>query len=168
MSDLESILVSMNCDDLAWVAGYLEGEGFFFIQTSAKGYIRVGIGACSCDKDVLERLHVLVSRSRLQGPYLHSTNFGSKPHWRWVLQIREDTIELARELRPLMGARRQEQIDRLLEHHERHPKIRRRATQMAHGTRTLFGRGCRCYPCRSAENRYQRERRAIRKAKAAA
>jgi hypothetical protein len=68
-------------------------------------------------------------------------------------------------LRPLMGARRQGQIDALLEMHAQHPVARNRTPSPAeHGTRTRYGRGCHCESCHAAENAYQRERRAARKA----
>lgn len=157
----------MNSDDLAWIAGFLEGEGYFVTETSARGYIRLRIGATSTDLDVLERLQRLVLNSCIQGPYGPArTSYGSKPHWKWVLHARQLVVELAEQLRPLMGERRQGQIDVLLRHHEDHPVTRNRGPSPAeHGTRTRYGRGCRCESCHAAENAYQRERRAIRKAR---
>ena len=163
-----STVVLMESDDFAWVAGFLEGEGFFLKQKSARGYIRIGIAATSTDKDVLERLARLVPTSRVQGPYGPTrTSLGAKPHWRWILNARMLVVELAEQLRPLMGERRKTQIDALLAHHAAHPVVRNRTpSPAAHGTRTRYGRGCHCTECHAAENAYQRERRAIRNAKA--
>jgi hypothetical protein len=154
----------MESGDLAWMAGFLEGEGFFVRQTSTRGYIRVGIAATSTDRDVLERLRVIVPTSRVQGPYLPSSSIGKKPSWRWVLNARPLVVQLATDLRPLMGARRQRQIDALLAHHAAHPARKRVYQPAPHGTRTRYGYGCRCEECRSTENAYQRARTAARKA----
>jgi hypothetical protein len=159
----------MKSDELAWLAGFLEGEGFFIKQKSARGYIRVGIAAGSTDRDVLERLTQLVPTSRIQGPYGPGRgSIGKKPYYRWILNTRPLVVELAEQMRPLMGERRRRQIDALLQHHAAHPYIRNRfPAPAAHGTRTRYDRGCKCEACHAAENAYQRERRAIRKAQAA-
>jgi len=156
----------MDSDDLAWIAGFLEGEGYFIRQKSARGYIRVGMGATSTDLDVLEKLQRLVPTSRLQGPYTAArTSFGTKPHWKWQFNVRTLVVELAEQLRPLMGERRQGQIDALLEHHATHPVVRIKTPALAeHGTRTRYRRGCRCEVCRSKENAHQREWRKAQKA----
>jgi|SRR5450755_242947 hypothetical protein len=156
----------MKSDELAWIAGFLEGEGYFFRQTSKRGYIRVGIGATSTDLDVLEHLRSLVPHSRIQGPYKPAPpSYGSKPFWKWVLQTRPLVVEMAEQLRPLMGERRRGQVDALLGHHAAHARVRNRTpSPAAHGTRTRYGRGCKCQECHAAENKYQRDRRAIRKA----
>jgi hypothetical protein len=156
----------MKSDDLAWIAGFLEGEGYFVTETSNRGYVRMRIGVTSTDLDVLEHLQRLVPKSCIQGPYGPTrTSYGTKPHWKWILHARALVVELAEELRPLMGSRRQGQIDALLQMHTAHPVVRNRTPSPAeHGTRTRYGRGCRCESCHAAENAYQRERRAVRKA----
>jgi hypothetical protein len=160
------IIGLMESADLAWMAGFLEGEGYFVTQTSKRGYVRMRIGATSTDLDVLEHLQRLVPRSCIQGPYGPTrTSYGTKPHWKWILHPRIPVVELAGELRPLMGSRRQEQIDALLRMHASHPAVRNRTPSPAeHGTATRYRRGCRCESCRAAENAYQRERRVLRKA----
>lgn len=128
------------------------------------------IGVTSTDLDVLEHLQTLIPHSCIQGPYgAARTSYGSKPHWKWVLHARQLVVDLATQLRPLMGERRQGQIDMLLRHHEDHPVARNRTPSPAeHGTRTRYARGCRCESCRAAENAYQRDRRVIRKTTAQA
>lgn len=167
---LLGIIGSMTSQDLGWIAGFLEGEGYFVTEITARGYVRMRIGATSTDLDVLERLQRLVPRSCIQGPYGPTrTSYGVKPHWKWILHARALVVELAEQLRPLMGSRRQGQIDSLLKLHADHPVVRNRAPSPAeHGTRTRYGRGCRCERCHAAANAYQRERRAIRKALRAA
>lgn len=148
----------MDSDDLAWIAGFLEGEGFFSRQTDRKGRIRVLIGAISIDKDVLDHLARTVPHSRVNGPYTPAKGSrGKKLTWRWVVCLRQPTVELATRLRPLMCNRRQGQIDALLAHAaSKPPSPAGRPSTAAHGTRTRYSHGCRCQDCREAENSYQR------------
>src|SRR5713101_2591335 len=136
----------MTGDELAGIAGLLEGEGAFTKEASSRGHIRVLILATSTDLDVLERLRDLMPSSRIHsnGPQLPRR----KPAWRWTLGIRAEVVALARSLRPYMGSRRQEQIDALLRHHESHRVVRRRGRRIIHGTRTGYSYGCRCAECR--------------------
>jgi|SRR5450755_1219885 hypothetical protein len=138
---------------------------FFTRQTSARGFIRVLIGASSVDRDVLERLARTVPHSRVNGPYVPSEGSrGKKPVWRWSLCVRSPTVELAEQIRPLMSTRRQEQIDALLAHAATRPYGPKVRPLPPHGTRVRRQRGCTCGKCKAAENSYQRERRAARKA----
>lgn len=143
----------MNSNELAWLAGLLEGEGYFIRQTTARGHVRIGLGVTSTDRDVLEKLQSLVPTSRLQGPYAPTkTGLGTKRHWRWQFNARGLVVELAEQLRPLMGERRQGQIDAMLAHQAAHPAMRNRSpSPAAHGTRTRYGRGCHCESCHAAE-----------------
>lgn len=153
----------MNSDDLAWLAGYLEGEGSFICSTPARR--RVCIAVTSTDRDVIECLTRIVPHSRQRGPFPPS-GLGKKPQYDWRLTIRPLVVDLTTQLRPLMCKRRQEQIDALLAYTIAYPALRTRGAPQPHGTRIRFDRGCTCKPCRDAENAYQRERRKIRKARA--
>jgi hypothetical protein len=155
----------MKSDELAWIAGFLEGEGFFLKETSARGYVRVGIGASSTDRDVLERLLRTVPDSRVHGPYMLAESArGKKPVWRWSIRVRTPTVELAKQIRPLMCRRRQEQIDALLAVAASQPVGPRPRPLPAHGTRTRYAYGCKCDECREAENSYQRRWRQKKRA----
>ena len=157
----------MKSDDLAWLAGFLEGEGAFNCETSGRGYRRIRIAVTSTDRDVVEHLTRIVSGSRFNGPYAPSNgSLGKKPTYRWVLAIRPLALDLAKQLRPLMCERRQEQIDVLLAHAVAHPALRTVGAPALHGTRIRYARGCNCEACHEAVNAYQRDRRAIRKAAA--
>ena len=159
----------MTGEELAWVAGFLEGEGFFWIQRSKKGFYRLGLGVTSTDKDVLERLQHLIPGSRIQGPYKQH-GLGTKPHCRWVLGMRGPAVQLLKELRPLMGQRRAARIDELLECHALHPLqvTGRRQSIFDHGSRAMYRRGCRCAKCRAEEAGAQWEFRKGRRERALA
>jgi hypothetical protein len=105
----------MESHNLAWLAGFLEGEGYFTSNISAHGYCRILIGATSTDRDVLDHIWRIVPYSRLNGPYKPARGqLGKKETYRWILQVKPLVIDLAEELRPLMGGRRQGQIDTML------------------------------------------------------
>ena len=153
----------MDNDDLAWVAGLLEGDGFFWKQTSRRGYVRVGVGVKSTDEDVLRYLERLIPESRIRGPF-EPRSLGKKPYWHWELGLRLVVIDLLKQIRPWMGKRRTEQIDAVLAHHASRPAVRNAITghPAEHGTVTRWGQGCRCDRCRAADNAYQREGRCRR------
>lgn len=44
----------MNCE-LIWLAGLLEGEGFFFAQPDPRGGVKLGVRLVMSDRDVVER-----------------------------------------------------------------------------------------------------------------
>jgi hypothetical protein len=60
----------MSSFELGWVAGLLEGEGCFFVNTSGTpqygpyAYARVAV--CMTDRDVLERLQEVTGIGRLE------------------------------------------------------------------------------------------------------
>lgn len=157
----------MNSSDLAWLAGFLEGEGTFSRESDARGRSgrRVRIAVTSTDRDVMDHLVRVVAGSRLTGPYAPAaTSFGVKPHYKWMLASRPLVIDLAKRLHPLMCERRRGQIDALLAHAAAHPALRTRGAPAAHGTRIMRARGCACEPCHEAGNVYQRDGRTRRKA----
>lgn len=160
------MVVVMDNEDVAWVAGFLEGEADFWKQTSSRGHVRVGVRVTSTDEDVLRDLERLVPHSRIRGPRKpHS--LGKKPEWFWELGLRLAVVDLLGQIRPWMGKRRTVRIDELLAHHASRPALRAGLHRPAsHGTRTRFGRGCRCGECREADNAYQRQGRQRRKDRA--
>lgn len=109
----------MNNEQLAWVAGLLEGEGCF-TQKTTKGSIRGSIAiACQMtDEDVLRRLHQYVGAGSLSGPY----DNGPKCKPRWCFRISgESAYLLMKQLRPWMLSRRAEKIDSLIKRYEASP-----------------------------------------------
>jgi LAGLIDADG endonuclease len=101
--------------ELAWVAGFLEGEGTFGCnaRTSKENpglpFPRVQMTADSTDEDVIRHLHQLAD-GRVAGPY----NTGHKPVWRWRLSRKAEIKVLCTALLPLMGRRRARQVTLIL------------------------------------------------------
>jgi hypothetical protein len=101
----------MTRDDLLWLAGYLEGEGSFTSPTpSAPNRPRIQVAAT--DEDVIQRIAAIWGVSYWRSP--ETRNPAWKPYYRVQVRGRR-AVDLMRELRPLMGIRRQQQIDRALE-----------------------------------------------------
>lgn len=104
----------MKKSDLTWLAGFLEGEGYFAIRSSVAGYKSWRVVASSTDEDVLRRAAALMG-GKARGPYSRP---GVKPNWRVDLQDRESVVRLIQKLRPYMGVRRRARIDAMLAVHE--------------------------------------------------
>ena len=103
--------------ELAWLAGLLEGEGAFILQHVAAtekqaARLRVKIALHMTDHDVVQRVSDTVGLGRLimrprQQAHHKDTFF-------WQISGMAETVELMRQLRPLLGERRRAQIDRCL------------------------------------------------------
>lgn len=119
--------MSMTDNDLHWLAGWLEGEGSFMFSRAvvkATGYVKhnFSISAASVDRDVLARAAALLEVN-VRGPY-HSGNERHQPYWTFRLGDRDAVLRWCQRLRPLMGERRQAQIDAVLTAAEQHPRRR--------------------------------------------
>lgn len=94
--------------ELAWLAGLLEGEGWFGIDRTGKG--RPAIKVNMTDQDVIERVADLLGGIKV----------GIQPaqgNWKtqYVVRLKgERAASLMRTLQPLMGARRAERIREVL------------------------------------------------------
>lgn len=87
-------------EEVAWLAGLLEGEGSF--NNATKGYPRVQM--VSTDHDIVIRSAKLVEANVL-GPYSNTKWLGKRPQYRWYVNGPR-AIELMSLLLPWMGERR--------------------------------------------------------------
>lgn len=106
--------------ELAWLAGWLEGEGCFGAYTSTRkrpdrprAYTntKFQIQAPSTDRDVVERAAVAM------GGYVNyrAPRYpGCKPQWCACLTRRAEVLDLLSALRPMMGERRSAKFDEVL------------------------------------------------------
>lgn len=93
--------------ELAWLAGWLEGEGSF-LKGSPSCPGRARITAMTTDYDVALRV------SALFGTNPYKTAPPKKAHWKQTYVVAVNgrrAVELMGRLRPLMGARRRHQLD---------------------------------------------------------
>lgn len=140
----------MDKAQLAWLAGWLEGEGCFWI--AGRG---ARIQGTTTDKDVAERAQ------RLAGGRLHSCQRSDrKLRWDWIVARRDEVEPLLQALQPWMGERRGAKVAELLAHLEAHPPILE--FNPPHGTLARYRSRrfrCRCEPCRGANAKDQRRYR---------
>jgi hypothetical protein len=114
----------MSSFELGWVAGLLEGEGCFFVNTSGTpqygpyAYDRVAV--CMTDRDVLERLQEVTGIGRLEKIRARKDP-KHKPISQWVVCRNQEAIELMIAVYPHMGARRQAKIREVLAQVEKRP-----------------------------------------------
>lgn len=155
----------MNDIELGWVAGILEGEGYFCVYKVRPDpddtYYQISIRCNMTDEDVIRRLLSVVGAGRVRGPY-ENKGKGTKPMFAYELQRRRELIPLLEAIRPHMGERRGAKIDEMLRIHYSYSKFTR---TWAHGSRRKYELGCRCEECRDTHNARMRECRARRNAK---
>jgi hypothetical protein len=109
----------MSETELAWLAGWLEGEGSFVVTSGKsprndKRYPRIRINATSTDLDVLEHVKTLAG-GRINGPY-KSSHAKGRVYYVWTLSTHRQCAPLLRALQPLMVAsRRKTQVNKAIE-----------------------------------------------------
>ena len=134
-------------EDIAWVAGLLEGEGCFRVKRQNRA---LEVSCAMSDQDTIGRLH-RIAGGNLQTPYQRENR---KKIYPWCLSKREDVVDLISTLRPFMSARRAERIDEMLLFNQENPKSPSRdGNPPGHGTISRYTSRkdpCRCSLCKAA------------------
>jgi hypothetical protein len=102
--------------ELHWLAGLLEGEGSFMVGPPSNPRMPI-ISVHMTDEDVMARLGRIFART------VHVVR-PRNPRWRMTYPVRVqggNAVRWMTLLRPLMGARRQAQIDRALASYDPRP-----------------------------------------------
>jgi transcriptional regulator with PAS, ATPase and Fis domain len=102
----------VNENDLAWLAGLLEGEGSFLKGPPSSPHLPV-IQLHMIDEDVVDRVAKLFGRASYYREDKRRVTRGWRPAYQVQVKGRK-AVELMKMLRPLMGRRRREQIDTAL------------------------------------------------------
>ena len=147
--------------ELAWLAGLLEGEGAFMIhwKVSSAGvrYPTFAVACNLCDGDVLERVARVANVGTFSGPH-PPQNPKHSPFWRWAVRKRKDVAALCAKLLPMMGTRRSAKIREILSLFEETGRA-----EWRHGTRQGYEyHKCKCDLCRGAHAKRFRDRRTRR------
>lgn len=101
----------MDAETRGWLAGLLEGEGWF-------GIYRVGarsgpeISVNMIDRDIIERVAELFG-TKPYGPRIYKTRPEAQPYYRARLRGKR-AAELMKQLYPMLGERRRQRIDEIL------------------------------------------------------
>lgn len=100
--------------DLHWAAGFLEGEGTFHSQDNGRNRFSQVVSATQVESEPLAKMLVLFGGTlRQYGPYARNKN--SNPYWLWTTSGAR-ARGIAMTLYPLLSVKRQEQIEKMLEH----------------------------------------------------
>lgn len=97
--------VSTDPLEVAWAAGFFEGEGsVYFYRGSAKSSPHPILSLASTDEDVLRRFQRIVGRGKVYGPY--NKGAGTKPRFDWQTGSYLNCAEIMRAFLPYLGERR--------------------------------------------------------------
>lgn len=93
--------------ELAWVAGFLEGEGCFAWNIGSTQHVRVS----QRQREPLLRLQKYVGAGRIvrKKPTTNRAGISSKAGWRWTIHG-ENARRLMKQVYPLMSPWRKKQI----------------------------------------------------------
>lgn len=102
---------NMQIQDVAWVAGILEGEGTFIVTkkrlVSGNKSLGTRIAVTMADEDVIRSLQSKTGLGTVYGPYDKGKhNLGSKLLCTWVVGKRQDVEDLLLVVLPFLHERR--------------------------------------------------------------
>ena len=108
----------MDVQTLYWLAGLLEGEGSFMRGTPSCPNLPV-IALQMTDEDIVAKVSQIfgVKYSKDKPSKRHVEN----PHWKRVYSVRikgQRAVDIMQEIFPLMGIRRQKQMQNAIESHQ--------------------------------------------------
>lgn len=108
----------MTNEEIAWIAGIIEGEGTFGLRhngrkTSKKLYPFLEIDMT--DKDVIEKLNKLIGGHIYVYERGKDGDLGKKSVYRVAIASKHELEPLLKSILPMMGIRRKEKILTLLE-----------------------------------------------------
>lgn len=105
---------SINESDLYWLAGLLEGEGSFSMNPTRHGRPYPQITVSMTDQDVMEKAGNMMGAPSVMSSMNTTNRHGKLPMWRFSINGME-AIEWMERLQPLMGERRWQKINVILE-----------------------------------------------------
>ena len=105
-------------EDLAWLAGLVEGEGTFTTRVESPrnnpyGRTSIAMRVAMTDEDVVRRAHAVAQVGRVYGPYKKAGG-RYKDYWVWSCAQR-DTVAMVAALWPWLGTRRRARATELLQ-----------------------------------------------------
>lgn len=110
-----------NREQIAWVAGLIEGEGTIRTHKTRPSQAQEGItyaypmvSVQMTDEDVVRRAQEWTGLGRVLGPYNVPSRPGSKPIWMWHVMRKDQAMTLIAMVWAYLGERRREQARRTL------------------------------------------------------
>jgi hypothetical protein len=112
-----SSLRDMSSEEIAWLAGWLEGEGCFSFGGAGGKYPR--ISAASTDLDTLEHVLKITNVGNITGRWVDK-NPNHRKLWTWTVCTANDVAPLLEAILPFMMERRAARILELLKALNKH------------------------------------------------
>jgi hypothetical protein len=109
----------MTTEELAWLAGLLEGEGSFFLAKKSNGFAYPRVSLNMTDEDIIQRVASMLERRYWPFPRKppRKTQYALQLEGRPAIKLMEDIL-------PFMGIRRSAKIQELIQHKNIHIKDR--------------------------------------------
>lgn len=107
-------MTSRTRENLAWAAGFFDGEGH--VQSRSGSKVSLGLQIGNTDLPLLERFRDIVGLGKIYGPFQKKAPEGSihKPYWTWNVRRFQHTQAVSAMLWNWLGDTRQQQIVRML------------------------------------------------------
>lgn len=108
----------MNREELAWAAGFFDGEGGFYAYPNArkkpnqKLYPRIEIG--QIDRAILQRFQRAVGLGLMRGPYQKHSTPNQKPIWKFGVYHFEHVQAVGAMLWPWLSSRTRKQFTNVI------------------------------------------------------
>jgi hypothetical protein len=90
--------------DAAWLAGIIEGEGTFSLNSGKYPQVSVMMA----DRDIVDRCHTVTGFGTINGPINHPRS--QKPLFTWQVSRKRDIARLLLLIYPMLGERRQRRV----------------------------------------------------------
>lgn len=104
-------------EELAWAAGFFDGEGSTCISRTTKGghkYQKPHIEVAQSDRAVLDRMRAILGIGKVYGPYVPKTNRLSKrPYYRLTITSEVNVQAAIRKMWPWLSEQKRQQAERV-------------------------------------------------------
>lgn len=148
-------LGDMNKENLAWAAGFFDGEGCTSIKKkkSQINFRAVVISMSQKDERVLNKWYKIFHFGYYDDV---QTKYG--PMWRWNTTTFEQAQYVMCLLWPWLGEVKKEQYERVVKEYLNNRKNVKKVNKIPqHGSHRMYYLKCRCRPCVDFHNNYMRE-----------
>lgn len=105
-------MVKINRENLAWAAGFFDGEGTIIVRKRAErgSWISCTLQLQQIDRFVLDKFKDAVNAGNVSGPYQYPKNgYNRKPIYNYVVSGHNDVFRVVKELWPWLGPVKKEQ-----------------------------------------------------------
>lgn len=107
--------------EAAWIAGIVEVKGSITTNGRRQPLVQVKM----TEEDVVDRLRRVSGMGRVTGPHFPSArSTARRASWAWTVSRVDDVVTLLRHVWPLLGERRRDQVDALVERCRIMPPLR--------------------------------------------